>query len=300
MEERLRGCLLGLAIGDALGTPVRFHSRWTFASITGFRAGRTLKAGEWTNGTSMALALADSILSVGWNINDQAHRYVDWWLEGKYSVNGTCFDIGTATKLALSKFRDTLDANTCGCKEDGGNCSIMRLAPVSIAFNTLYPKNTARLDRFAEQSSLVTHASEVCLSACRYMNLVLVGLIHGESRETVLDPEWLPIVESRNNKAFHPLIEDIIRGSYRTKKEKIWGSGWVVESLEAALWAFYDSRDFSECVLRAVNLGDDTSATGAIVGQFAGTYFGESGIPKEWLDDLAGKNLLENALRLCS
>src|SRR6266567_8885927 len=106
MNDRRRGALIGLAVGDALGAAVEFRSPGSFAPVTAYRGGgpHGLKAGEWTDDTSMALALADSVASVGWDLNDQADRYVQWWKTGKYSVNGRCFDIGITTRNALSDF----------------------------------------------------------------------------------------------------------------------------------------------------------------------------------------------------
>src|ERR1700735_2932611 len=106
MKDRKRGALIGLAVGDALGAAVEFGGPGSFAPVTGYRNGgpHRLEAGEWTDDTSMALALADSIASVGWDLNDQADRYVEWWQAGKYSVNGRCFDIGFATRTALGKY----------------------------------------------------------------------------------------------------------------------------------------------------------------------------------------------------
>jgi ADP-ribosyl-[dinitrogen reductase] hydrolase len=143
MTNRLRGTLIGLAIGDALGSAIEFSSPASFAPVTGYRSGgpHGLNAGEWTDDTSLALALADSIASVGWDLNDQASRYVQWWKTGKYSVNGRCFDIGITTAGALRKFIATGDALTSGNVSDkaSGNGSIMRLAPVPIRFAELYP-----------------------------------------------------------------------------------------------------------------------------------------------------------------
>ena len=112
MTDHLRGALIGLAVGDALGAAVEFSSPGSFAPVTGYRSGgpHGLKAGEWTDDTSMALALADSMASVGWDLNDQARRYVEWWQTGKYSVNGRCFDIGITTRGALSQFVANKDA----------------------------------------------------------------------------------------------------------------------------------------------------------------------------------------------
>jgi ADP-ribosyl-[dinitrogen reductase] hydrolase len=107
---------MGLAVGDALGAAVEFSSPGSFAPVTDYRSGgpHGLKAGEWTDDASMALALADSMASAGWDLNDQARRYVEWWQAGKYSVNGRCFDIGITTRSALSRFVAGQDALASG------------------------------------------------------------------------------------------------------------------------------------------------------------------------------------------
>jgi ADP-ribosylglycohydrolase len=301
MKDRSRGALIGLAVGDALGAAVEFKFPGSFASVTGYRDGgpHRLEAGEWTDDTSMALALADSIATVGWDLNDQADRYVQWWKTGKYSVNGRCFDIGITTRSALGNFVAKKNALVSGDRSDGasGNGSIMRLAPVPIRYAHLYPNNCDELSRRAEESSLPTHASEQCVAACRYLATVLAALIHGEDRDEVLSPDWQPLQRLNEIKPLHPLIQEIAQGSFRQKEPPaIKGSGWVVKSLEASLWAFYDAETFQEAVLKAVNLGDDADTTGAICGQLAGAYWGESGISESLRAGLARMDMLEKAL----
>ena len=193
MTNHLRGALIGLAVGDALGAAVEFSSPGSFAPVTGYRSGgpHGLQAGEWTDDTSMALALADSMASVGWDLNDQANRYVEWWQTGKYSVNGRCFDIGITTRRALSRFLAHKNALASGDASEwaSGNGSIMRLAPVPVAHADLYPDKIEELSRLADESSLPTHASEQCRSACRYLATVLAALVRGEDRAAVLSPE---------------------------------------------------------------------------------------------------------------
>jgi ADP-ribosylglycohydrolase len=247
----------------------------------------------------MALALADSMASAGWDLNDQARRYCDWWRNGKYSVNGRCFDIGITCRSSLGQFASTGDARTAASSDEysSGNGSIMRLAPVPIRFIELFPDRIEELANLAEESSLVTHASPQCLSACRYFALVLAGLMSGQPREEVLSPEWEPLQELLRIKPLVGPIEDVALGSFRRlSPPEIKGSGYVVKSLEAALWAFHDAADFRESVLKAVNLGDDADTTGAVCGQLAGAFWGETGIPKEWREALARRDLLETAL----
>src|SRR6516164_1582691 len=301
MKDRLRGTLIGLAVGDALGAAVEFSSPGSFSPVTGYRAGgpHGLKAGEWTDDTSMALALADSIASVGWDLNDQASRYVEWWKTGKYSVNGRCFDIGITTRSALSRFVASKDALVSGDTSDraSGNGSIMRLAPVPIGHAGMYPDHIEELSRLADESSMPTHAREQCRSACRYLATVLAALIRGEDRAAVLSPDWRPLRLLNEIKPLHPLIQEVAQGSFRQKQPPaIEGSGWVVKSLEASLWAFHDAGSFEEAVLRAVNLGDDADTTGAICGQLAGAFWGESQIPEPLRSGLARTDMIEKAL----
>jgi len=299
--NRQRGCLFGLAVGDALGAAVEFSAPGSFEPVTGFRGGgpHGLEPGEWTDDTSLALALADSIAQVGWDLNDQAKRYVSWWRQGTYSVNGRCFDIGGTTSGSLWRFEQSGDAHSSGdeSKEMSGNGSIMRLAAVPIRFMGHFPDQVERLALLAEESSLTTHASPQCRSACRYFAIVLAGLMKGLDREEVLSPDWEPLRQLRENVALHPEVDAVAAGSVRNSEPpEIKGSGYVVKSLEAAIWAFNNGQDFSDAVLSAVNLGDDADTTGAVCGQLAGAYWGESGIPGEWIDGLARRDLIETAL----
>ena len=171
-KDRQRGALIGLAVGDALGAPVEFQPPDSFPEVTGYNWGgpHGLEPGEWTDDTSMALALADSIGQAGWDLNDQARRYLAWYQNGQYSVNCHCFDIGITTRSALMQFESTGDARTSGDPSEyaSGNGSIMRLAPVPIRYADLFPERLEELATLAAESSLPTHASPQCLSACRY------------------------------------------------------------------------------------------------------------------------------------
>ncbi len=301
MTDRARGALIGLAVGDALGAAVEFRPPGSFIPVTGYRSGgpHRLNPGEWTDDTSLALALADSIATVGWDTNDQAERYVQWWNTGKYSVNGRCFDIGITTSRALERFVATKNAVTSGDRSEraSGNGSIMRLAPVPIRYANLYPDKLDELSRLAEESSIPTHASDQCVSACRYLGIVLAALIHGEDRDAVLCTDWKPLKQLNDIKPLHPLIQEVTQGSFRHKQPPaIEGSGWVVKSLEASLWAFHGANTFEEAVLKAVNLGDDADTTAAVCGQLAGAYWGESGIPESLRFGLAKWEMLEAAL----
>ena len=194
----------------------------------------------------------------------------------------------------------TGDARTSGdpSEQASGNGSIMRLAPVPIRYADLFPDQLDELVRLLVESSLPTHASPQCLSACAYMGLVLCGLIHGLRPRRSAGPDWQPLAaaegiprpSSRGGRGRRGELST--EGAARDRRR-----GYVVKSLEAALWAFHDAKDFREAVLRAVNLGDDADTTGAICGQLAGAYWGESGIPQEWRDGLARREMIEQALQ---
>ncbi|MGO9599632.1 MAG: ADP-ribosylglycohydrolase family protein [Isosphaeraceae bacterium] len=302
IRSRRRGAILGLAVGDALGAAVEFQPPGSFAEVTDYRAGgpHGLGPGEWTDDTSMALALADSIGEVGWDLTDQAKRYVSWWHSGVYSVNGHTFDIGITTSRSLQRFRETGDARISGdpSSRASGNGPIMRLAPVPVAYIGLFPDQLPLLVERLVDSSRPTHGSPQCLSACAYFGVILCGLLHGLPREQVLDPDWGPIRHVHDLFPLHPEVLDVAGGSFRARRPpQIQGSGYVVRSLEAALWAFHDATGFREAVLRAVNLGDDADTTGAVCGQLAGACWGEEGIPAAWRDNLAGKTLIEPILK---
>jgi len=300
--DRRLGALLGLAVGDALGAAVEFQAPGTFDPVTGYRAGgpHGLAAGEWTDDTSMALALADSIATVGWDIDDQASRYLTWWRTGACSVNGRCFDIGVTTAGSLRRYETTGDAAVSGDPSEraAGNGSIMRLGPVPIAYLDLYPDDAGRLVRRCIESSRPTHRAPQALSGAAYLGIVLAALMAGEDRDEVLSETWWGIDALRAQIDVHPAVAEVIAAGYRTKEPpEIVGSGYVVESLEAALWAFTGADDFATAVLAAVNLGDDADTTGAVCGQLAGAYWGRSGIPDDFLDGLVRRDVVEEAAR---
>jgi ADP-ribosylglycohydrolase len=297
-DGRRVGALLGLAVGDALGAAVEFKAPGTFPIVSGYRDGgpHGLGPGEWTDDTSMALALADSLRLGTWDVSDQASRYLDWWRNGAYSVNGRCFDIGIATRSALARIAAGAPATAGGDDADSssGNGSIMRLAPVPMRYLHLFPDDTVTLARYAAESSTPTHRSPKCLSACRYLALILAGLMHGLPREEVLSPNWSLLRALHAAEPLEPSILHVAEGSFRRNAPPvIRGSGYVVESLEAALWAFHGAATFRDAVLAAVNLGHDADTTGAICGQLAGAYFGKEGIPADLLDGLARREMIE-------
>lgn len=274
--ERFRGALLGLACGDAVGTTVEFMPRGSFSPVTEMVGGGPfrLKPGEWTDDTSMALCLAESLVECnGFDAADQMHRYVKWLDEGYWSSNGRCFDVGGATHDALSKFKKTgnpFSGNTH--TQSAGNGCIMRLAPIPMFF---YPDRDAVIEMSGE-SSRTTHGAPECIEASRLFGSMLFMALDGASKEQILSRHAMSGFNSKK-------IEAIAKGDYRTKSEsEIFGVGYVVQSMEAAVWCFDHTDNFRDAILRAANLGDDADTTAAICGQIAGAYHGDSGIPESW------------------
>src|SRR5262249_8903674 len=242
-RDRQRGMLLGLAIGDALGAAVEFEIPGSFEAGIGLRRGgpHGLEPGEWTDDTSMAVALADSIAEEGWDLNDQAERYLAWWRTGAYSVNGRVFDIGTTTVAALQRFQQSGNAWTSGDRSEfaSGNGSLMRLAPVPLAYARLFPDRLGDLITRAPESTRPTHTSPQCVSACACLAVALAALVNGVSREVLLDPDWSAWQELAELQPLHPEVADVIQGSFRPNAPpQIRGSGYVAKSLQAACWAF--------------------------------------------------------------
>lgn len=295
-DERARhaGALLGLAVGDALGAAVEFRAPGTFAPLDDLRAGGVhgLEAGQWTDDTSMALCLADSLLLAGgFDARDQMQRYLRWYRSGYRSVTGSCFDIGNTTRAALHAFEQTGEPFS-GATEPraAGNGSIMRLAPVALRWSHAPAEAIAH----AAASSRTTHGAIEAVDACRYLAGLLVGALRGEARDVLLAPMYSPLGDGWTADPLAVEIAAVAAGSFREREPPvIRGAGHVVRSLEAALWAFARAEDFRHGALLAANLGEDADTTAAVYGQLAGAYFGADRIPAAWLDRLALRDEIE-------
>ena len=281
--ERYSGALLGLAAGDALGTSIEFSAPGTFEPLTEIAGGGpfNLSPGQWTDDTSMALCLADSLIEcAGFSAIDQMDRYVRWWKEGYNSSKNNCFDIGATISAALNKYiRDGNPYAGNTHPQSAGNGSIMRLAPIPM----YYCNSPGDAILKASDSSKTTHSAQTTIDACRYMCSIIVGALNGVDKDELLSKHYTPIPDYWNNNPLCTEIDEIASGSFKLKEPPvIKGTGYVVESLEAALWAFNKNDNFKEGCLSAVNLGDDADTTGAIYGQIAGAYYGVDQIPQNW------------------
>jgi len=280
-NDRFRGALLGLACGDAVGTTVEFMPRGSFDPVSDMVGGGPFKLqpGEWTDDTSMALCLAESLIVCnGFDATDQMLRYVRWLDDGYWSSNGRCFDIGRTTHDALSNFKRTGNPFSGSTHpQSAGNGCIMRLAPVPMFF---YPDRLAVIE-MSGASSRTTHGAPECIEASRLFGAMLYMAFDGASKEDILVAHGIQYLNS-------PGLRAISKGEYRFKDEsEIFGVGYVVPSLEAALWCFYRTDNFRDAILMATNLGKDSDTTAAICGQIAGAFYGEVGIPEKWRKQLA-------------
>ncbi len=234
-----------------------------------------LLAGQWTDDTSMALCLGMSLVQRdGFDPGDQMERYCRWWREGYLSSTGKCFDIGNTVASALAKFLETKEP-FCGSTEptSAGNGSLMRLAPVPMFF---FP-NRERVVHYCAESSRTTHGAAECLDACRLFGDMLCQTLAGKTKEEILTAAGLGMIDCAS-------IRSIARGEYRKKeREDLESTGYVLHSLEAALWCFWKTSTFEEAVLEAANLGGDADTVAAICGQISGAHYGEAGIPDRWL-----------------
>ena len=331
---RIQGSLIGLAIGDTVGASSEFrpYSYMQEHRVTDMNGGGTwgLEKGQWTDDTSMALCLAASlIVKNGFDGYDQMVRYKKWFRKGYLSSIDNCFDIGKSTREALIQFEQRqhdcvkrqklfksidpqdfddiikkhgLEAEInpcCGLETSAGNGSLMRLAPIPL----FYWRSEEKAIRQAQTSGILTHDDPRARDACRFYAALIHRAIHGVSKVDLLNPDKF---QSTFKPELHPDIQTILKGSYKTKRgydDGIRGTGYVGQSLEAALWAFFnDDNSFKTGVLLAVNLGDDTDTTAAIYGQLAGAFYGIKQISNQWQQDLFHRDfilLLANGLYLC-
>ncbi len=283
--DKAKGAFIGLAVGDAVGTTLEFQQR-DASHVNDMVGGGPfrLKAGEWTDDTSMALCLAEACIESGRvDVNLFRDKLVDWYKNGTNSVNGRCFDIGYTTRFALEqyiqhgkKWFGNTERNTAG------NAAIIRQAPAVIA-------NWRSLQRiyFATKSqSRATHGAAESFFACNYHGYLLHMLINGHDKSSVFSPHKIPL-SSR--------LLIINAGEYKLKsRHQIRSSGYVIDTLEAAIWSVWNTNNFRDAILLAANLADDADSVAATAGQIAGALYGVSGIPQEWLSKLAQRQRIDD------
>lgn len=299
--NKIKGTLYGLICCDALGTTNEFIHRSKIKPITNIVGGGffNLKPGEWTDDSSMALCILDSFNNKKtFDPEDQIQRYVRWYNEGYLSSNGRCFDIGGTTRTGIINYMSTKKAFS-GLKGDKsvGNGSIMRLSPVPAFFHK--KENINNVATYGGLSSLTTHGAPECIDSCKYLSFIIWLALNGYSKEEILN-----FSDNKKIKVTEKNVIDIMKGYYKNKTvNQIKTTGYVIHTLEAALWAFYTTDDFKTGALLLANLGDDADTVCAVYGQIAGAYYGFDNMPRNWIEILAKskmlKNMINDFLKVC-
>ncbi|RKI68189.1 ADP-ribosylglycohydrolase [bacterium 1xD42-67] len=305
-EHTVKSAILGLVVGDALGVPVEFQSREELEQdpVTGMRAYGThhQPAGTWSDDSSMALCLLES-LTHSVSYDDMMARFLRWAEEGYMTAHGDVFDMGIATRQALTKYAKGTPPLKCGGTGtyDNGNGSLMRILPLALYLHrTMGPEFPRKPEAFQiiHNASALTHAHPISLIACDIYCSIANELLCGRSSPADIQhgitaakemcaslTDTAPYLDT-----FKRVDVDVLRS---LPKSEIRGSGYVVHTLEATLWCLLHTDSYRACVLEAVNLGEDTDTVGAVAGGLAGIQYGMADIPEEWLAVLAKRSEIE-------
>lgn len=301
----IQSVVYGHAIADALGVPVEFKSRHELKvqpvqDMMGYGT-HHVPAGTWSDDTSMAIATLDS-LSKGVNYNDIMLRFESWKVNAAYTATNEVFDMGISTNTAISKFQKGISILECGCdgEHDNGNGSLMRIYPAALYWS--YPKadddSREVLDKFVFELSGLTHSHLRSQLGCGIYTYVLLHLLNKKTKRSVLDGlydaqmHFSKVAEYSAEMEHYKRLFDV--DFAKTPEELINSSGYVVHSLEAAIWCLLTTDSYSNCVLKAVNLGSDTDTVAAIAGGLAGCLYGIEGIPERWINTLLRRDFIDD------
>lgn len=268
--------IMGLVVGDALGVPFEFRARDSFKATDMVGYGTyNQPAGTWSDDSSMTLATVESIGRLGYvDPGDIMENFSKWLAFGKFTPYGEVFDAGSATRRAIARYRQGLSPAECGGRQemDNGNGALMRILPVM-----LYSDSMVNVDCV----TILTHAHPISLMANRcYQQLCRCILNGADIKDAILHSKWRI---SLNDPFFRVAFIDTLA------RDEIRSSGYVVDTLEAALWCILKTNNYRDCVLLAVNLGEDTDTVAAVAGGLAGIGYGvggEKGIPEEWINQI--------------
>lgn len=305
----MKGAILGLAVADALGVPVEFIERKILHQhpVEGMRAFGTYDqpAGTWSDDTSMTLCLMDS-LSNGLDYDDIMGKFWAWYDEAKYTPHGETFDVGIATSDAMQRYENGTVPLECGGQEefDNGNGSLMRILPLLFYLRDKYGAHfTEYEDAFTiiHRVSSLTHAHKRSQLACGVYLSIASFIAEGEDLESAVKSGIQEALKyyKKHEEFMEELtnFERICSEEFtRLPEERIYSSGYVIDTMEAAIWCLLNTTSYGECVLKAVNLGEDTDTVAAVAGGLAGLHYGYASIPEEWLHTLVKRDYIE---RLC-
>ncbi|NCC71027.1 ADP-ribosylglycohydrolase family protein, partial [bacterium] len=286
MLLKIQGSLIGLAIADTMGAILEFKEK-KFVKNKVVNMPEIVSSdsiiGKWTDDTSMALCLAQSLIdSKGFNLKDQCDKYINWLNNGYMSSMKNPYGVGQTILKALFMYIETKNPITkLHNNFSAGNGSIMRLAPIPLFFSN----DIEKAIKYSIEQSKATHIDKVCLDACGYMGGIVFGALQGETKEKILSSLYSPLNNFFDKYNIGEKVFNIAKGSFKEKNENtIKNSGYVIDTLEAALWAFYTTDNFEDGCIKAINLCGDADTIGAVYGQIAGAYYGINNIKKEWFD----------------
>lgn len=304
MENLIKSAIFGVCVGDAMGVPVEFKKREDLKKlpVTGYLEFMSWNQpkGTWSDDSSLTLCLADE-LSKGYDLEKIGQSFVKWVKYGHWTAHGKLFDIGGTTRHAIARLIKGESAKFSGniFEEDNGNGSLMRILP--LAFYLKNEENIEKIYLTVKEVSSITHGHFRSVFACFMYIVFAIELIKGNSKKEAYVYMQKITLKFAENQEFNPneieLFERILKDDISTfPEDEIKSSGYVLHSLEASLWCFLNSENYSEAVLKAVNLGEDTDTTAAITGGIAGIFYGFENIPVEWVADLVRKDDIE---KLC-
>lgn len=301
MENMVKAGIFGVCVGDALGVPVEFKKREDLKRfpVTGYLEFMSWNQpkGTWSDDSSLTLCLAEE-LTKGYDLEKIGQSFVKWNKYGHWTAHGRLFDIGGTTRHSIARLIKGESAKFSGniFEEDNGNGSLMRILP--LAFYLKDEENIEKLYQTVKEVSAITHGHFRSVFACFIYVILVIELIKGKKRKEAYMHMQKVALEYSEIQGFNPkeigLFYRVLKNDISTyPEEEIKSGGYVLHSLEASLWCFLNSETYSEAVLKAVNLGEDTDTTGAITGGIAGIYYGFENIPEEWVSELVRKGDIE-------
>ena len=299
MLDKIKSVMIGHAVGDALGVPVEFASRKEIAEnpVTDMEGFGTYPypAGTWSDDTSMSLAALDCLADGEINWDKIMDSFGKWLDDGEYTPSGEAFDVGrTCLNAIINYFTKGTKATESGGKDEfsNGNGSLMRIHPFALmaAYNR---KTHCDWENIIEQASSLTHAHERSKLACKIYALILFRLLDVPRKDSVnFALGWADCRYDESSE--HDMYKRLFSPDFdKTPASEIKSTGYVVDTIEAAVWCLMTTDNYKDCVLKAVNLGDDTDTVAAIAGGLAGALYGYDGIPEEWRDALIKREYIE-------
>ena len=301
----VKSSVIAFAVGDAMGVPIEFEKRETLmenpvTSMIGYGS-YDVPSGVWSDDTSMVLATMDSFVKrKRVDYNDMAERFCDWVNNAKYTSTNQVFDIGITTKYSLIRYwNNKIDATECGgvSINENGNGSLMRILPIAL-FAYYKRINDDDLFQIVKNTSSITHAHEISILGCFIYVKYIQSLLSGDGKflsyQRIKEYDYEKYFSNESIKAYNRILNNNIN---ELDLDEIKSSGYVVHTLEAVLWIVLNTNDFTETVIGAINLGEDTDTIGAIASSIGGILYGFSSIPENWIKEMKNYDYLE---RMCS